>query len=356
MSSDAPWVVDAGEGGGQLVRTAVCLAALQGRVLHLTGIRARRSRPGLARQHVAAVKAVARAAEGSVSGAELGSLSLQFYPGQARGPLELDINIGSAGSTMLVLQALLPLLVRRGGVVRVIGGTDNPLAPPVDFYRAVLLPALAAVGILVDLELTRRGWYPEGAGEVIARCEPLAAWPGFERVGWGEPVELGGVAYASRLPLHVCERLQAAAVRSWKKGEGLPTALRPVLRACRAAVELRPDEPAISPGAGIVLWVTDDQGQRIGAAALGEKGKPSERVAEEAAAALLADLATGAPCDRHLGDQLAIWAALAASPSSWRVAVVTDHLRSCLALLAAGLGCRYQIAGDVVTLQPAGGA
>lgn len=346
------WVVDASHGGGQLVRTALCLAALQGRPLRLTGIRAGRSRPGLQRQHLAGVKAIAEATAGSLSGAQLGSLELSFTPGDAAGPLDLNVIIGTAGSTMLVLQALLPLLARRGGRVRVSGGTDNPLAPPVDYYRAVFLPALREVGVDVTLELLRRGYYPKGGGQVVAESAGQDGWGGFERVEWLGPVRLGGVAYSSRLPLHVTERLRQAAVRTWRHGEPVPTAMRPALRACEVEIALRPDEDADSPGAGIVLWAEDEAGRRVSASALGEPGKPSEKVAGEAATALLEELSRGAPCDRHLGDQLAFWAALATSPSRWRVGQVTEHLETSLHLLGQATGAQWAVVDGVVVVNP----
>lgn len=342
------WEVDAAHGGGQLVRTALCLAALAQRPCHITGIRAGRSRPGLARQHVAAVKAVGAAADGELRGAQLGSQELWFEPGETTAPLDLNVVIGTAGSTMLVLQTLLPLLARRGGEVRAHGGTDNPLAPPVDFYLSVLLPALATMGVEAELELVRRGYYPKGGGEVQATAPGQARWRGIERVEWDEPVRLAGVAYSSSLPLHVTERMRRAALQTWKDGKAVASAQRPALRALALEVELQPAEQALSPGAGIVLWVEDRHGTRVSASALGELGKPAEQVGEEAATALLREVGSGAPCDQHLGDQLAIWAALADGPSAWRVSAVTDHLQSSLDLLADGLGVRWQVDGTTV--------
>ena len=342
------WDIDASNGGGQLVRTALGIAAVRGLACRVTGIRAKRSRPGLARQHAAAAKAIAQASGGSISGAELGSQTVTLYPGQASGPLAMDIHIGTAGSTMLVLQALMPLLVIRGGEVRVHGGTDNPLAPPIDFTTHVLLPALQSTGIEVELELVRRGYYPKGGGEVVARAPGQAGWSGPQRTAWSGLARLAGVAYSSNLPLHVTERMREAALRAWKKAAPLDADSRAALRKLPTSIELRPDEPALSPGAGIVLWAEDHDGRRLSGSGLGEKGKPAERVGEEAAAFLLDAVATGAPCDPLLGDQLAVWAALADGPSAWRVAEVTDHLTSVLGLLADGLGVSWECHGDVI--------
>lgn len=346
------WTVDASHGGGQLVRTAMAIAAWQGRPLHLTGIRATRSRPGLARQHAAAAQAMADATAAEITGAQLGSLALAFQPQDTVSRLDLDIHIGTAGSTMLVLQSLLPLLVRRGGSVRVHGGTDNPLAPPVDFYRSILLPALGDLGIELDLQLLRRGYFPKGGGEVVATAPGQATWQPIRRTTWGNPVHLRGVAYSSNLPLHVTERMRDAVVKGWKKARPLPTEMRPILREATIEIELRPAEPALSPGAGIVLWAEDEAGTRVAGSGLGERGKPAEKVGDEAVTMLLEDLAAAAPVDRHLGDQLAIWAALADGESVWRVAEVTDHLTSSLALLADGLGVEWSVDKGMVRVGP----
>jgi len=343
------WQVDASDGGGQLVRTALGIAAVRGLACDITGIRAKRSKPGLARQHAAAAKAIAQASGGSISGAELGSQQVTFWPGTATEPLAMDIHIGTAGSTMLVLQALLPLLVHRGGEIRVHGGTDNPLAPPVDFTTTVLLPALHEAGIEVALELVRRGYYPQGGGEVVARAMGQRSWSGILRETWTGAASLHGVAYSSSLPLHVTERMRDAALRAWKKGGPLDADARTALRKLPTRIELRPDEPALSPGAGIVLWAEDADGRRVSGSGLGEKGKPAERVGEEAADALLQALHSGTPCDEHLGDQLAVWAALADGPSTWRVAEVGEHLTTVLALLADGLGVAWELEGDRIS-------
>lgn len=343
-----PWRIDVGDGGGQLVRTAMAVAALAGRPCELRNIRAGRPKPGLAAQHLAAVQAVAQAAGGTLAGDELGSRELHFEPGDATGPVWLETRIGTAGSTMLVLQATMPLLVRRGGGITVSGGTDNPLAPPVDYTTQVLLPALGAMGIEFGLELARRGFYPAGGGLIRAECAAHPTWRGFERLEWDGPVRIAGVAYSARLPLHVVERMRDTAVKRLRKGDGLTADQRARLREGGIKIELRPDEDAASPGAGLVLWAEDAAGRRLGAGALGERSKPAERVGDEAAGLLLDELAAGAPCDRHLCDQLAVWAALADGPCAWRVSRVTDHLTTVLRLLEDGLGVRFSLDGTTV--------
>src|SRR5690606_24000370 len=161
-----------GEGGGQLLRLGCALAAITGEPVRVRNIRARRRPPGLAAQHAAAVRAVALLCGGDVEGAEVGSRELVFRPGRRRGG-EFTIDVGTAGSVMLVLQALLPLAITAPAPteLRLIGGTDIRAAPPADYVRFVLLPLLTAMGARVELALVRRGYYPRGAGEVVVRVQ-----------------------------------------------------------------------------------------------------------------------------------------------------------------------------------------
>lgn len=352
MRDASLWEVDASRGGGQLVRTALTVAALVGRPCRLTGIRRKRDRPGLQRQHLAAVRAVAEAAGGRLAGDELGSAELRFEPGDASGPLDLVVDIGTAGSTTLVLQALLPLLVRRGGRVRVTGGTDNPLAPPIDYLREVFAPALGELGVRIGIELEQRGFHPQGGGVVTAWAEPGSFAP-VRRVAWGPPARIGGVVYAAHLPGHIPARLARAVAEELRLGAGLTDEAHSRLQAVPQAIEVREAEPAVSPGCGVVLWAEDEQGRRLGGSALGERGKPAERVGAEAARDLLGALASGAACDEHLGDQLAVWAALAPEPSEWSTARCTEHLGAVLKLLESGLAVRWTVRGRVVSLRPA---
>ncbi|KAF0245776.1 MAG: RNA 3'-terminal phosphate [Planctomycetota bacterium] len=350
------WKVDGAIGGGQIVRTAVAISALRGVPVRVDNIRRSRGNPGLQRQHLAAILAVERISGGALAGAVKGSSWVEFFPGAATGLVRETVDIGSAGSTMLVLQAALPLLARRGGTLVVTGGTDNPLAPPIDWFREILVPTLRSIGILPGIELVRRGFFPVGGGEISVSCPATQSWPGVRRTDWSGPAKIAGVAYSSSLPEHVPERIRAAALKELRSGKGLSADAKSALRACEHDVRIELSKGP-SPGAGIVLWAADANGVRLGASALGERGKPSEDVGREAGAWLLAELAVGAPVDRHLADQLLVWAALASSPSEFRIAEATEHVRSCAQLLREGAGARIDIEGTspaVVRVTPGG--
>src|SRR5687768_6494239 len=167
-----------GEGGGQVLRTALSLAILLRRPLRITRIRAGRAKPGLMRQHLAAVKAAQAVSAADVHGAMLGSTELRFVP-QALAHGSHHIDIGSAGSVGLVLQTILPPLLRADGDSRVAisGGTHNMLAPSTSFLQRCFLPQLAAMGADVTLEVERPGLFPSGGGRVVAHIRPRPLHP-----------------------------------------------------------------------------------------------------------------------------------------------------------------------------------
>ena len=182
-----------GEGGGQILRSALSLSMITGQPFTITGIRAGRAKPGLLRQHLTAVKAAAEICRATVEGAELGSQRLLFRPGTVRGG-DYRFAIGSAGSCTLVLQTVLPALWFADGPsrVEVSGGTDNPSAPPADFIRRVLEPLLAKMGIHQQTTLLRHGFYPAGGGVVATEVSPVASFNTLQLGERGNIVQMRG--------------------------------------------------------------------------------------------------------------------------------------------------------------------
>ncbi len=310
-----------GEGGGQILRTAVSLAAVKGQPIRIENIRARRRNPGLAAQHLTAVRAVGAICEAEIDGDTLGSTELSFAPG---GPVRPGIYVfdvaearegGSAGSTSLVLQALLlPLALADGpssAVVR--GGTHVRWSPSFHYARDVWLPALGRLGVAAELSLARWGWYPVGQGEIRAeitgRAGPLSA---IDIRAPGRLRRVAGRAVAANLPAHIAQRM-ADRARTMLAAEDIESQIRP--RRVRAACA----------GAGLFL-VAEYEHIHAGFTALGERGKPAERVAEEAVAELLDHHRSHAAVDPHLGDQLIVPAAFAAGESRFTVAAATGHM------------------------------
>ncbi len=209
-----------GEGGGQILRSALSLSMITGQPFTITGIRAGRAKPGLLRQHLTAVKAAAEICRATVEGAELGSQRLVFRPGTVHGG-DYRFAIGSAGSCTLVLQTVLPALWFADGPsrVEVSGGTDNPSAPPADFICRVLEPLLAKMGIHQQTTLLRHGFYPAGGGVVAAEVSPVALFNTLQLGERGNIVQMRGEVLLAGVPRHVAEREIATLVASFSLHE-----------------------------------------------------------------------------------------------------------------------------------------
>jgi len=319
-----------GEGGGQLLRTACALSAITGEPVRLHDIRARRAPPGLAPQHLTAVKAVAALCDANVEGLALRAPELIFRPGRLRGG-EFRFDVGTAGSITLVLQALLPAALVCDAPVRIhlTGGTDVRAAPPLDYLRFVLLPLLAQMGARVALTLVRRGYYPRGGGVVEVAVQPRRL-TGLHLEAPGAVTEIHGVAHVANLPAHIVTRMQQTAER---------------LLAGIAPVQIEPQvldrEQAIGPGGALVLWA-HAASARLGGSEVAQRGVPAERIAETAAQALRAEISAGATLDLHASDQILIYAALASGPSCFLVRSLSSHAQTTLWLLQQFLPLRVR--------------
>ena len=308
-----------GEGGGQILRTALSLSAITGRALRLKNIRRGRAKPGLQRQHLACVKAAAEITAAECAGAELGSPSLVFQPGAIRAGRYV-FTIGTAGSTTLLFQTVLPILALAGSPAEALihGGTHNPFAPPVDYIREVFGPAVQSLGLNFDLELIQYGFYPRGGGSIRAAIQPwLNRSLAFEQTGevdWGEPE---ATVLLANLPLHVAEREQAELVRALK----IP------------AENIQMVFPPGEVGPGNAVLVRCRSGDRAALfTAFGEKQKRAETVAKEAAREAKNFRRSRAPVDPHLADQVLLYLALA-SGGKFCTSEITEHFRTNLAVI-----------------------
>ncbi len=324
-----------GEGGGQLVRTAVALAAICGEAIELHNIRAQRKPPGLAPQHVTAVRAVAALCGAEVEGLEVRSPALGFRPGRIRGG-HYHFDVGTAGSLTLVLQAVLPVAVMCDAPVSMvlIGGTDVRAAPPLDYLRYVFLPLLAHAGVNATLSLRRRGYYPRGGGEIEVQVH--GGRPRPLHLMQPHPVtELRGRVHVANLPWHIVERMQHSA--SLALADIAPVHIER---------EMVTPAQAHGPGGAIVLWAQARE-RFLGGAAAAERGVPAERIAQNAALALRAEIDAGATVDVHAADQILIYLALAHGTSEFLTRSVTSHAETTLWLLRQffPLDCRMTAQG-----------
>lgn len=326
-----------GEGGGQILRTSVALSALTQKPIIVKNIRAKRDKPGIRNQHMTAVKAVAAIVDADVDGLALGSSEITFAPKRRKGG-EFTFDIGTAGSTTLVLQALLPVLAfsKRHSNVTLIGGTNNPMAPQIDYFIHVLNPVLSEMGFPYELTLIRRGFYPRGGGLITISVEPISSIEPINIVEVGSLRSIHGISHSTKLPKHVAYR-QAVAAKEYLTSAGHSDAV--------IDIEARQENDGVSAGSGVVLWAETSTGGIIGGDALGERGKPAEKVGRDAAADLVGQLRTGAPIDRHLGDQLIIWMAMAIGPSAIMPTEITPHALTLVKLVEQVTGCKFTVKG-----------
>lgn len=207
-----------GEGGGQILRTSLALSMITGTPIEINHIRAKRGKPGLRRQHLTALRAAAQISEAAIAGDQIGSKQIKFHPRRTT-PGDYRFDVGSAGSTTLILQTILPplMLADRSSTIELIGGTHNPFAPPVDFLALAFLPILNRMGPRVTLQLERPGFYPAGGGRLRFAIEPAASLKPLAIVRRGEIVRRRCQAVIANLPDHIAERELAtvAAALDW---------------------------------------------------------------------------------------------------------------------------------------------
>jgi len=324
-----------GEGGGQILRTALALSCLTGVPVRLANIRRGRPKPGLMPQHLAAVRAAQAATGAKVAGAERGSAELLFEPGSLRGG-EIRLDVGTAGATTLVLQTLLPALVCAAATSRIVltGGTHVPWSPCFEYVAEVLAPALGAMGCSVRAGIERHGFYPAGGGTLTAEVHPGRPRP-LTLIERGRLRGISGVSAVGRLPASIAERQRDAALALLEREIGSDVPVEIATRSVRSA----------SPGTYIFLR-GDWEGFPAGFSALGAPGKRAEAVGEEAAGALIGHAATGMPVDFHLADQLVPFLAIAPGRSEIAVSRITRHLLTNLWTAARLLPVRFEVRGE----------
>jgi RNA 3'-terminal phosphate cyclase (ATP) len=278
-----------GEGGGQVLRSALSLSMVTRRPFRIDRIRAGREKPGLLRQHLTAVRASAAICNAEVTGDQLGSTSLQFRPRAVKGGAH-RFAIESAGSATLVLQTIAPALLRapEPSVVTIEGGTHNSNAPPYDFLERSWAPALAKMGVTIELSLERPGFYPKGGGVITARIAP-GELGRFEREERGAEHSRRAIAMLAGLSDSIAEReLRVARER---------------LALTREQAQKKVWDEAYGPGNAFLVELVHEQGTSL-FASFGERGQRAEIVAEQAISRALAFHESEAAIEEHLADQL----------------------------------------------------
>lgn len=326
-----------GEGGGQVLRTSLSLSAAMGLPVRVRDIRARRPKPGLRPQHLVAVRAAAAVCGARVRGDEPGSAELSFSPGALRGG-SFRFDIGTAGSTTLVLQTVIPALMVCGqdAEVLVSGGTHNPMAPCFEYARDVFGLLGSAMNLQAYFEMSRAGFYPRGGGRVRLAIR-----------GLDDAEDLAPIRLASRGPLKYVEGLSAA-------GGSLPESIAD--RQARRALA-RLSAAGLSASIEQARWPSDSAGTVVflravfsrtvaGFFALGARGKPAEAVADEAVDGLLEFLDSDGVVDVHAADQLLTLAAVCPEESYFYTQRISEHLRTNAEVIRRMTGREVELAMD----------
>ncbi len=286
-----------GEGGGQILRSSITLSLLTGTPFQITSIRAGRKKPGLMRQHLTAVKAAVEISGATVEGAEMGSQSLTFHPGEVAGG-EYHFAVGTAGSATLVLQTILPTLLIAKNPSKIVleGGTHNPYAPPYPFLEKAFLPLLRKMGAGIEIRLERAGFYPAGGGKFVIEVDPVKKLKRLDILERGTILRRQARAIVSALPGHIADR--ELAVIGKKLGWEADCLQKEVLRKPRG------------PGNILSLEVESEYVTEV-FTGFGEVKKSAEMVAEYALRQAKKYLSSNAAVGRFLADQLIIPMAMA---------------------------------------------
>ena len=321
-----------GEGGGQILRTAVSLASVLRKSVHVSNIRSGRPSPGLSPQHLTSIEAAAELCDAEVEGLYVGSKEIAFEPGQLTGG-DFEFDVGTAGSVSLVLQTcLLPASMSKSVVrIRIRGGTDVRWSPPIEYVAQVHIPLLERFGVSCELDIESRGFYPEGGGTIIATCAPSGGLHAVDLGTRGELKDILGIAFAQNLPEHVVTRMKHSALKS-------------LVNFNRVKVQSQITSGS-STGAGIVLAARYEH-SILGESVLGEKGVRAETIGESCAIDLMETIDSGATVDEHGLDQLLPYMALADGRSTVLVEGLTEHAKTNIWVIERFLGRRFVTSED----------
>jgi RNA 3'-terminal phosphate cyclase (ATP) len=318
----------AGEGGGQILRTALGLSLVTGTPFTIDRIRAGREKPGLLRQHLTAVRAAQEVGKAEVSGAAIGSRALTFRPG-AVNPGTYSFSVGTAGSATLVLQTVLPALLQAKGpsTLSLEGGTHNAWAPPFDFLEKAFLPILSRMGAKVSLKLERRGFYPAGGGRFTAAIEPCSRLERLDLLERGKVRATRATAMVASLPTSIAQRELRVLERA--------------LSLDRTRLKTVEDRDSAGPGNVVQVEVESEQLTEL-FTGFGEKRVSAEAVAERLAKEVREYLESGAPVGEYLADQLLIPIALAGG-GSFAATPLSSHSTTNLDVIEMFLARKFRV-------------
>ena len=321
-----------GEGGGQILRTAVSLSAITCKPIRVKNIRAKRSNPGLRPQHLTAIQILAEIFGAQTENVRVGAEWISFEPSEKFDGGQCKFDVGTAGSVPMVLLTVVPAvaLSKNQLELHVMGGTDVKASPTIDYVRYVVMEAYRSIGVKFSIDVIKRGYYPKGGGMVKTEIEPCRRPETIDLVKMRNS-EPRIASVCCQLPKHVAERqITSALVMLEKRG----------VRCRNYTASL---ETSLSPGSSAIVYSSSDFGPYVGGDCIGELGKRAESVGNEAADRYLESALIGTPVDPFLADMMVLPLAMAKGKSRYRIARVTGHLETNLQVAGQIVECTHSI-------------
>lgn len=327
-----------GESGGQIIRTSIALSAISGKPCKIFNIREGRKNPGLQAQHLKGVEAASKLCNAELKNAKIGSQEIEFLPKRIKGDC-FSIDIGTAGSVTLVLQTLIPICIHADNEIEieVTGGTAVPWSPSIYYFQHIFCYFLKQMGIDVFVETLRHGFYPKGGGKVRLRVKPCECIKSINLTERGRFKQMDFISLAS-------ENLKQA-----KVAERQAEAAKEVLKEEFTKKEIFYDK-TLSPGSLLHLHKSFEN-CKLGVDVLGERGKSSEKVGEEAAKSLMKQINSNACLDDHMADQILPYIALTKN-SKVSVAEITNHCKTNMWVIEKFLPVKFEIKNNIISTKP----
>lgn len=330
-----------GEAGGQILRTALSLSAVTKKPCHIFNIRKSRPRPGLATQHLVSIQAMAQICDGKLEGDFLSSEDIKFYPGEIE-PKDLHLKIETAGSTTLILQTLILPAFFTSSPVKIYfdgGATDTFFSPTIDHFKYVFLKILEKMGGKTEVNITKRGYYPEGGAKVEVRIFPS---------------KLKNIGLTERGPLNKILIISGASdfLKEKKVAERQIAGAKEVLGKLKLPIEEKTEYYQTQcPGSQICL-VAEFENTVIGTDNLGKLGKRAEDVGKEAALELLKEEKSQACLDKHLADQILPFIALSSGKSQVSISEITEHCKTNIWVIEKFIDGKFEIKENLISWIP----
>jgi RNA 3'-phosphate cyclase len=334
------------EGGGQILRTAISLSAITKKPCHVFNIRKGRKEPGLRPQHLLGIQNVAKLSNGYLKGGEIGSEEIEFYPGEIISQ-DLSLKIETAASITLLLQSLLPVSLFSFQPIKIIfngGGSDVPFSPTIDYFRYVFLKILERLNIKVEINVIKRGYYPEGGAKIIVLIQPWQI----------NKIEINSIDLTERGELEKILVISGASnnLKEKRVAERQIAGVREILGKLKLPTEEKVEYyDTQSPGSQICL-IAKLENTILGVDNLGRLGKRAEEVGKEAALELLKEEKSGACLDKHLGDQILPYLALCPKKSQITVSEITHHTKTNIWVIEKFIEGKFEIKSNLISWNP----